>query len=210
MFCFEKNKFCDILIMYGDKVKNKYNDVMLYKILRPIVTLLFKLVYRPKIIGIKNIPKSGRIILAGNHTNYFDCLLLISSTKRNIHFLAKKELFKGLKKILFSNLGLIPVDRKRKNESALNDAYKYLNNDKVIGIFPEGTIGKNGILPFKIGAVKMARETDSLIIPFKITGKYKLFFNDLKIQFGEPISIKSNDLEYENIKLRNKVVRMVD
>ena len=45
----------------------------------------------------------------------------------------KKELFKGLKKILFSNLGLIPVDRKRKNESALNDAYKYSNpNDSII------------------------------------------------------------------------------
>ena len=73
----------------------KYNDVLLYKILRPIITFLFKMLYRPKILGNENIPKTGRIILAGNHTNNLDCAMLISSTKRNIHFLAKAELFKG-------------------------------------------------------------------------------------------------------------------
>ena len=90
----------------------KYNDVLLYKICRPIITLLFKTLYRPKIIGSENIPKSGRIILAGNHTHNLDCAMIISSTKRNVHFLAKAELFKGFKKIFFSNMGLIPVNRK--------------------------------------------------------------------------------------------------
>ena len=106
-------------------------------------------------------------------------------------------------------MGLIPVNRKLKNNNALNEAYNYLNNDKVIGIFPEGTIGKAGILPFKIGAVKMAYETNSEIVPFAITGTYKLFSKDLKIVFGKPIKVKDNDLEKENEKLRNIVVRMI-
>lgn len=190
-------------------MSGKYNDVLLYKILRPIITVLFKLLYRPKIIGKENIKDSGRIILAGNHTNNFDCLLLISSTKRNIHFLAKSELFKGIKKILFANMGLIPVNRKIKDHNVLNSAYNYLNNEKVIGIFPEGTFGKGKILPFKIGAVKMAYETKSEIIPFSITGTYKLFSKDLKIVFGSPIKVKSNDLEKENEKLRNIIISMV-
>lgn len=190
-------------------MKKEYNDVILYKVLRPIITVLFKILYTPKIIGKENIKKEGKLILAGNHTNNFDCLLLISSTKRDIHFLAKSELFVGFKKILFSNMGLIPVDRSKKNPKALLDACGYLKNNKLIGIFPEGTFGKNELLPFKQGAVKMAYETNTPIIPFSITGTYKLFSKDLKVVFGKPISINNSNLEIENEKLRDKVLKMV-
>ena len=187
-----------------------YEDVFLYKLLRPLVTILFKFLYSPKIIGKENIKSSGGIILAGNHNNNLDGAILISSTKRNIHFLAKIELFKGMKKYFFDNLGLIPVDRKKKNHKALENAYEYLKEGKVIGIFPEGTFGKGKILPFKIGAVKMAYETGCEIIPFAITGDFKIFSKNLKIEFGKPIKIKSNDLEKENEKLRNIVVGLVN
>ena len=187
----------------------KYNDVILYKILRPIITILFKTLYRPKIIGSENIPKSGRIILAGNHTHNLDSAMLISSTKRNVHFLAKAELFVGMKKLFFANMGLIPVNRKIKDHNVLLHAYNYLENEKVIGIFPEGTHGKGKILPFKIGAVKMAHETKTSIVPFSITGTYKMFSKNLKIVFGKAIKIQNDDLENENEKLRNIVVKMV-
>ena len=135
-------------------MNNKCKESMLYKTVRPILKFLFLNLYRPKIIGSENIPKEGRIILAGNHTNNFDCVLLMSSTKRCIHFLAKVELFKGFKKVIFSNLGLTPVDRSKKNPDALKSAKMYLENEKVIGIFPEGTFSKTDeLLPFKIGAV---------------------------------------------------------
>jgi len=184
---------------------DEYKDVLLYKIIRPIITPLFKIIFTPKIIGIENIPKNEKIILAGNHTSILDCLLLISCNKRNIHFLAKNELFKGPKKIIFSNMGLIPVDRSKKNPNALKEAYEYLNNNKVIGIFPEGTTEKGrGLLPFKIGAVKMAKQTNSEIVPFIITGKYKLFSKNLQIKFLNPIKIES-DLKIENEKLRNLI-----
>ena len=70
-------------------------DPLFYRIVRPILTFLFKVLYRPTIIGKEHIPKSGRIVIAGNHTNNFDCVLLIASTKRCVHFLAKDELYKG-------------------------------------------------------------------------------------------------------------------
>jgi len=187
----------------------KYDDVFLYRLLRPLITLLFKIIYRPKIIGASNISKSGRIILAGNHNHNMDGAFLISSTKRNIHFLAKIELFKGLKKHFFNNMGLIPVDRSKKNHKSLEIAYEYLKNDKVIGIFPEGTFGKGKILPFKLGAVKMAYETNSEIVPFAITGDFKMFSKNLKIEFGSPIKLESDNLEKENERLRDIVVKMV-
>ncbi len=186
------------------------NDSRLYKVLRPIIKLLTNTFLRPTYVGLENIPKKGSIILAGTHTNNLDCFLLISSTKRSVHFLAKDELWKGPKKILFSNLGLIPVNRRRKDHNALVKAEEYLNQDCVIGIFPEGTIGKKRLLPFKIGAVKMASDTNTKIVPFTITGKYKLFSKDLKITFGHPLTINKNDLDKENKKLRNTILNMLE
>ena len=131
----------------------------------------------------------------------------MSSTKRCIHFLAKDELWKGPKKIIFSNMGLIPVNRRQKDHKSLESAENYLKHEKLIGIFPEGTTEKekNVLLPFKIGAVKMAKDTDTKIIPFAIIGKYKLFSKDLKITFGESIEIKNSDLTKENDKLKNTI-----
>ena len=77
-------------------------ESLLYKIVRPIVSIWFKIFYKPKYIGLNNIPDNESIILAGNHKNNLDCIYLMSSTKRPIHFLAKQELFKGIKKIIFA------------------------------------------------------------------------------------------------------------
>jgi 1-acyl-sn-glycerol-3-phosphate acyltransferase len=182
----------------------------LYLIIRPIISFLFKFFFTPKIIGKENIPQEGKIILAGNHTANLDCILLISSTKREIHFLAKKELFEGPKKIIFSHLGLIPVDRQNKSHNSLVLAENYLNNNKVIGIFPEGTFHKepNTLLPFKIGAVKIASDTNTKIVPFNIQGKYHPFSKTLKITFGKPISILNTNLDYENQKLKDTIISL--
>lgn len=184
-------------------MKRQYDDVLLYKIIRPIITLFFSLFFKPKIIGKENIPNTGAIVLAGNHTSQLDCLLLISSTERCIHFLAKKELWDGIKKTIFANLGLIPVDRNKKDHNALEEAENYLNNNKVIGIFPEGTTEKEKgkLLPFKMGAIKMAKDTNTKIVPFAIKGDYKLFSKNLSITFGEPIKVANEDLEVEKERL---------
>ena len=190
----------------------EYKDVLLYKIVRPIITFLFKLLYRPTIIGVGNIPKDKKIILAGNHTSNFDSVLLMSSTKRNIHFLAKIELFKGIKKIIFNNLGLIPVDRSKKDKSnVLKEAEKYLEYDLVVGIFPEGTTEKGCgyLLPFKKGAVRLSYDTNTKIIPFKISGDYKLFSKNLKIVFDKPYQAKK-DLEKSNKELYNIIKDIKD
>ena len=177
-------------------------DTLFYKIVRPIVGVIFKVLYRPTIVGRENIPKTGGIVLAGNHTKWLDPIMLIAVTKRQVHFLAKDELFHGKTKLIVKGMGCIPVNRKIHDKSALNQGYKTLENNNVIGIFPEGTINrtKDVIMPFKIGAVKMANKTDSVLIPFTITGKYKLFKKSIRIEFYKPIKVKDN-LDKENEKL---------
>ena len=185
-------------------------DAKFYRFMRPIVKLFTNTFLRPTYIGVENIPKDGAFVLAGNHTHIMDPLLLISSYKRSIHFLAKDELWKFPKNIIFDNLGLIPVNRREKDPNAMNAARKALENGSVIGIFPEGTTLKTvALLPFKYGAVKMASDTNVKIVPFAITGKYKIFSRDLVIRYGKPITINKKDLEKENDKLRDTVAKMI-
>lgn len=175
-------------------------DPRFYRLVRPIISLFMKVCYRPTIIGKENIPQDKSVVLAGNHTNNFDCLLLIASTKRTIRFLAKDELYKGIKKPIFKHMGIITVNRRRKDRESLQTAISFLKSGKVIGIFPEGTFNRSSevILPFKIGAVKMAHETDSPIIPFVIKGKYRLFKKGLKIIFFKPMKMKDECLDNDN------------
>ena len=174
----------------------------LYRVIRRPLSAIFKAIYKPTVTGKRNIPENGRIILAGNHTNYFDCLLVACATKRCVHYLAKDELMKGPLGFVFKGLGIIPVNRRTKDRAAYLSALETLRDEKMIGIFPEGTINRTDdvIMPFKFGAVKMARETDTKIVPFAITGKYKPFERSVKITFFEPIEPEEN-LEAANEKL---------
>lgn len=178
-----------------------------YKIVRAPLTAIFNGIYKPSIIGKRNIPENGRIVLAGNHTNYFDCLLVASATKRCVHYLAKDELMKGPLKFIFKGLGIIPVNRRSKDPAAVLTAEQYLRDEQIIGIFPEGTINRTDdvIMPFKFGAVKMANDTDSPIVPFVITGKYKPFERSVKIRFFEPFKVENGDFKTANNKLMDIV-----
>lgn len=186
-------------------------EPLLYRITRPIIKFLFNFVYRPTYIGLENIPENKACILAGNHTNYLDCLLLISATKRTIHFLAKDDLSKGIKKIIFNNMGIIAVNRKKHDGKSLKIACDFLKKNKVIGIFPEGTINRTDdtIMPFKIGAVKMANDTSSYIVPFTIKGKYKIFRKTVILQIYKPYKVK-DDLNIENEKLMEKIKKELE
>ena len=170
---------------------------------KPIIVFLMRIIFWPKYTGKENIPKDGRIVLAGNHTNNIDCWLIIASCPRTVHFMAKDSLYKGFKKHLFKHMGIIPVNRKIKDKDCLIAAKTLLNKDRVIGIFPEGTINRTDdtIMPFKIGAVKMAHDTESKIVPFVIKGKYRPFFNKLRITYFKPITVKDDILDNDNEKL---------
>lgn len=181
------------------------NEPRAYVRFRGLLYYAFKIIFRPTIINNDKIPEDGRIVLAGNHTHFMDCITVAASTKRCVHFLAKSELMKPPLKWFFAPFGIIPVHRGQKDKAALSSAIDVLNDDKVIGIFPEGKVNENRytLLNFKFGAVKMANVTGSKIVPFVITGKYKFFIKSkksIKIHFFDPI-IVCDDLEEANKQL---------
>ncbi len=178
----------------------------LYKIFKPILGTIFKLYYHPKIIGKENIPKEGSIIIAGNHIHIMDQCGVIVSTKRVIHYMAKKEYFDSKMAWFFKYTGCISVDRSIHDEKAKEEALNILNNGKALGIFPEGTRNKTSefLLPFKFGCVSMAKKTDSYIVPFAVTGDYKFRSKNLVYRIGKPFKVE-DDLEKANKKLEKIV-----
>lgn len=64
------------------------------------------------------------------------------------------------------------------------------------------------LLPFKFGAVSMAKKTDSYLVPFGITGEYKFRSKDLVVRIGKPFKVE-DDLEKANNKLREEVCNLM-
>lgn len=183
----------------------------LYIIVRPLLILWFYPTYRPVYINKNNIPKKGRVILAGTHVSKLDGFILGTSTRRVVRYIAKKELFKGIGNWFFRSCGLVPVDRQSHDKSVVPTAIKLLENESIIGIFPEGTVNKTGepIMPFKKGAVKMAIEGKSPIVPFAIVGKYEKYKKNVKMIFGDLYYPETNDIEKENQILESKVKKLI-
>ena len=185
------------------------DSAIIYKMLRPIFTAIFKLYYNPTIINKEYIPKNEKAVIAGNHKHALDPILVDVCTKRVVHTLAKKELHDSKVGWFFRAVGTIPVDLNAKhNKEALTSAIEYLNKGALVNVSPEAKRNYTNeiLLPFKVGAVVMAQRTNCNIIPYSITGDYKFRSKNLKITFGKPLDVskltveKANELLYEKVK----------
>ena len=192
--------------------KKRFKGEIGYSLLTPIMRVLFRFYYNPKIINKEVIPKEGPILIVGNHKHIYDQCLTIMATKRVIHYMAKKEYFDGKTAWFFKLVGCIPVDRSIKDHNATDKALKVLNSGGAIGLFPEGTRNKTKdvfLLPFKFGTVSMAKKTNATIIPFGLTGDYKFRSKNLTIRYGTPFKVGEMDLEDANKKLYEEVEKLM-
>ena len=118
---------------YGRKDPLKF-----YKVLRNIVGFLLR--SRVRFEGTDLIPENGAVVLIANHQNALDPVAVGLALKRPVHFLAKKELFEN--KFLnwfLTHLLCIPIDRDGMDRAALKKAIRVLDDEGVLGIFPDGT-----------------------------------------------------------------------
>lgn len=184
----------------------------LYKVMVKVFRPVFQLYYNPTIINASNIPLSGSCVIAGNHKHAFDPLLVDISTKRIVHTLAKKDLHDGAFGWFFRGIGTIPVDlRAAQNKSALDAAVRYLEEGNLINVSPEAkrNFTEEILLPFKVGAVVMAKRTNSRVVPYSITGDYRFRSKNLKIVFGEPLDFADKTVEEANEILYKTVKKMI-
>ncbi len=160
-----------------------------------------------EIRGIENLPESGGLIITSNHVSYLDPAVLVASLNRKIYFIAKKEVFKNtFISFLLNKLNAFSVDRDNVDMFAFKKAMNILREEKVLGIFPEGTRSSNGELQeLKMGALKIAMKTGVPILPVGINGTHKIYPRGIKfpILFKHKIIVKYGAPRHFN-KLKSK------
>ena len=191
-----------------------------WKLARILLYLPFKILFRYKIIGKKNIPLRGPVIICPNHTSFWDPPLVGWASPREVYFLAKKELFTTYK--IFGKFiefyNSIPIDRSSSTQ-AVKKVVELLNEGKAVVIFPEATRNRTKdklLLPLKKGAAMIALKAKAPVIPaflFESKGSYwdwMLGKRELKIRFGKPIFTCNLEYNKENINYltRELEVRM--
>ncbi len=163
---------------------------MLYRIIRAILIPLLYLFYRPRIHGRENIPIQGKAIVYSNHTSLLDPVVLGCILPRPIHFMAKQELFKyRILAALMKRIGAFPVKRGTADISAVKTSLRILQEDRIFGIFPEGTRSKSGTVErFSHGIASIAIKSQAPVIPVVIANGYRLF-RQVTISIGNPIDL---------------------
>lgn len=177
---------------------------MLYKTLQGIFFVIFKALYRTEVIGLEKVPEDERIVICANHKSNLDPILLSSNFKRQIHWMAKKELSSNFfMRWLVDTLGAFFVDRNSADIKAMKTAMRLLKEKEIVGIFPEGTRVKEvDLANSKSGVALIAHRTKSVVVPCYIDGNYKIF-RKMRIIFRDPIDLKElpkqSSEEYEII-----------
>lgn len=183
---------------------------MFYSVIKFLANIIFRILYRVKSYGMENIPKEGKFILCSNHANNLDPVFISMVMPRKISWMAKKELFKyKIISYLGYKLGAFPVDRSQSDISAIKNALRVLKEDKILGIFPEGTrVKKMDLDSAKPGVALLSIKSDAPILPIYIESTYKLF-SKINIYIGEPMDITNKDgskLNQEDYTEKSKLV----
>ncbi|MDU3153990.1 MAG: lysophospholipid acyltransferase family protein, partial [Anaerococcus hydrogenalis] len=123
-------------------------------------------------------PKDEKYIICANHKSFLDPIFVALAINRQVHFIAKKELFEiPILKSILKKLNAIPAQRDGKDLSVLRDSIKLIKKGKILGIFPEGTrvkeIKRENI---KDGAGYIALKSKTDILTIEIISSYKPFF----------------------------------
>ena len=168
----------------------------MYKIIAAIArTILFVNGAKAKVYGKEHVPTEGGYIVACTHNGYVDIFNLAASIyPREIHFMAKKELFeiKGLG-WLINRLNAFPVDRANPGPSVIKIPRQLIKEGKIVGIFPSGTRSAESN-DLKQGAVTIAQLSKAQIVPAAYIGP-KNIGGVLKRQkgyliYGKPFTVE--------------------
>jgi len=165
-----------------------------YQLLRLFLKSVLKLYFGFKVVGTENLPKTKRVIFAGNHTSFLDGIMLMCAYPGRIYFLAADSLFKAMPwGWMAKRLGYIPIKREGFNKESIKEAVEILKVGDSIGIFPEGHITTDGRLSEgKDGVALIARLSGVDIVPFAIEGAYEAWPLSKKYPRRFPVSIRFN------------------
>ena len=182
----------------------------LRKIIKTVLSALYKIAFRVKITG--QVPEEGSYILCCNHINYLDAAAIVLFNKRKVNFVAKEDLFRfEILRWLGHLFDAIPIKRDMQDIEAMKRCLKVLKNGELLGIFPEGTRkGMEKNMKAKNGAAFMAIKSKAKVIPVGIHGTFKPF-SKVYLNYGEPIDLSEynkDQLDEATEKIMSNIVML--
>ncbi|WP_348787795.1 lysophospholipid acyltransferase family protein [Leifsonia sp. NPDC080035] len=179
---------------------------VLYFVGRWIVAPLAKLVYRPRVLGTKNVPRHGKIILASNHLSFIDSVLIPMTSPRRVQFLAKSHYFEGtgfrgwVSRAFFTAIGAVGVRRGagQAAQEALEQSRRIIDTGAAFAIYPEGTRSLDGRLyKGRTGIGWLALTTGAKVVPVGLIGTAEMQpvgaafprVRRVTVAFGKPIDV---------------------
>ena len=162
----------------GEKLEKKGTYLPLYRYGLPVVACLMKLLFPVTFHDLENAQQDAPCIMISNHLSMLDPVYLAMANKRyHVRFLGKKELIKNpILKWFFDKLGMIAVDRHNTDMAAIRSCMKVLKDGNVLGVFPEGTRHKEGVMQdLESGIALIALRSKATLVPVYLTDKPRLF-----------------------------------
>jgi len=171
----------------------------LYRLVRGACTPVLHRLFDLRVEGAEHLPASGSFILAANHHNYLDGVVLGVAVPRPIAFLVMPRVYRAtpLHPPLHRQIGSIPVNLERPDPGAIKRVLRALDAGRVVGIFPEGPFSQEGrLVPGQPGAALIALRAGVPIVPAAIEGTYEAlrarrFYvprrRPLSVRFGAPL-----------------------
>ncbi len=147
--------------------------------IRYMMALLVTQRYKLSVLGMKNIPSSGGVLLLGNHASWFDWAVLQIACPRPIRFVMIRSIYENPALKPFLRLfGVIPIAPGKDADGALVNVHEALQQGEVVALFPEGRISRNGQLAdFKRGFERAVQGTNAVIVPFYLRGLWGSSFS---------------------------------
>ena len=177
---------------------------MIYVLTRAVCLVLFKVLWRPVIVGRENIPPDGPLILASNHLSFIDSIVIPLAVPRRVVFLAKAEYWEGRslaslpRRLFFRTFDAVPVQREQQRDAqaSLDLARQVLARGDAFGIYPEGTRSRDGRLyRGRTGVGWLSMAADAPVVPVGLVGTDRVQpigatvprVHRVRITFGPPV-----------------------
>ena len=174
---------------------------LLYHFLRGGCASMLRSLFDLEVSGLERLPADGPFILAANHHNYLDAVVLGVAVPRPINFLVMPRVFRAspLHPPFHRRLGSIAINLERPDPGAIKRALRVLEDGGVVGIFPEGPFSREGrLVPGQPGAAMIALRSGVPVVPAAISGTYEALAGrrfyiprsrPLSVRFGQPLHV---------------------